>query len=92
VTGQYLSGENKWASRWANGAIGNTTTASPRPERRLLEPQKVADLLCLSAEDVKQLVATGQITPILIRGQLRFDSLDIDGLIESYKRTAKRHQ
>ena len=61
-----------------------------RDERRLLTRDEVLALLNLSNEKVDQLINTRQITAIRIAGEERFDSRDIDQLIESYKSTASR--
>jgi hypothetical protein len=58
--------------------------------RRLLERNEVIGMLSVSPENLQQLIATRQLTPIRIAGNERFDSWDVDGLIESYKRTAMR--
>lgn len=47
-------------------------------------------LLHLNEEQVQFLINTRQITRIRIAGEQRFDSRDIDQLIESYKTTAQR--
>ena len=51
---------------------------------------EVLGLLNVDADDLRKLTETGQLTPIRIAGKERFDSLDIDGLIETYKQTARR--
>jgi hypothetical protein len=61
-----------------------------RAERRLLLRGDVHSLLQLSPEKVQQLINTRQITVLLIAGEERFDSKDLDQLIESYKSTAAR--
>lgn len=58
--------------------------------RRLLKRDEVIEMLNVSAENLQQLIATRQLTPIRIAGNERFDSWDIDGLIDSYRRTAMR--
>jgi hypothetical protein len=59
-------------------------------ERRLLQREEVADLLQLSDADLQELINTRQLAEIRIRGQARFDSADVYGLIDSYKRTQSR--
>ena len=88
---QSLSGEHNSPLGKADTAGGEVVPAGVgSTERRLLEPHKAAYLLCLSDEEVTELVATGQIMPIRISGKDRFDSWDIDGLIGTYKHTAMR--
>jgi hypothetical protein len=61
-----------------------------RDERRLLIRSEVVRLLHLSDEKVQQLINTRQITALRIAGEERFDSQDLDLLIDSYKATAAR--
>lgn len=73
-----------------------TTHAYPTQQfnamnRRLFERDHVTEVLALSDEAVQQLIDTKQITAIRIAGQERFDSMEVFGLIDSYKRTAMRH-
>jgi len=58
--------------------------------RRLLERSAVIEMLNVTSESLQQLIDTRQLTPIRIAGNERFDSWDVDDLIESYKRTATR--
>lgn len=58
--------------------------------RRLYRPDELPTILSLSSDQVASLEATGQITPILICGQKRFLSQEIDGLINTYLHVAKR--
>ncbi|WP_183812397.1 hypothetical protein [Tunturibacter empetritectus] len=61
-----------------------------RDERRLLLRSDIESLLQLPEEKVQQLINTRQITALRIAGEERFDSRDLDQLIESYKSTAER--
>ena len=61
-----------------------------RGERRLLLRSEVESLLQLSEDKVQQLINTHQITAIRIQGEERFDSRELDLLIETYKKTAQR--
>ena len=61
-----------------------------RGERRLLLRGDVQSLLQLSEDQVQLLISTRQITMIRIQGEDRFDSRDLDLLIETYKKTAQR--
>ncbi len=61
-----------------------------RDRRRLLLRSDVESLLQLSEDQVQQLINTRQITVIRIRGEYRFDSSELDLLIETYKETAQR--
>jgi hypothetical protein len=58
--------------------------------RRLLTREEVHMQLGLDSEQVQFLINTRQITRIRIAGEERFDSREIDGLIDSYKATAQR--
>jgi hypothetical protein len=61
-----------------------------RQERRLLQREEVATLLQLDDADLQELIDTRQLTEIRIRGQERYDSADVYGLIDSYKKTQSR--
>ena len=61
-----------------------------RGERRLLLRSEVESLLQLSDDKVQQLINTRQITAIRIQGEERFDSRELELLIETYKKTAQR--
>lgn len=75
----------------ANDAqTSNSQNSRSRCLRQLLERNEVMAMLKLNDDELQQLVATRQITPIRIVGKERFDSWDIDGLLDSYKRTAMR--
>jgi hypothetical protein len=63
---------------------------TPRVQRRLLIRHEVMWLLQLSDEKLQVLIDTRQITVIRISGEERFDSKDVDQLIDSYKATAAR--
>lgn len=58
--------------------------------RRLLVREEVQATLQLPDEKVQHLIDTRQILALRIAGEERFDSLDIDRLIESYRTTASR--
>jgi hypothetical protein len=58
--------------------------------RELLTRDEVATRLRLGVEKVDRLVATKQLTPILICGEMRFDSADVVTLIMTYKAVAER--
>jgi hypothetical protein len=62
----------------------------PRDQRRLLVRDQVISLLQLSDEKTQELINTRQITAIRIKGEERFDSRELDLLIETYKQTAQR--
>jgi len=59
-------------------------------ERRLYNGDELPGLLQLSKEQIDRLVTTGQLRPIRICGEVRFDSHELDALIEIYKQIAKR--
>lgn len=62
----------------------------PEPCRRLYQKGDLPDLLQLNPEQIDRLIRTGQICPIQICGETRFDSHEIDSLIETYKQVQKR--
>ena len=74
----------------------NTSSSQPMvrsavgKERRLLLREEVLSNLQLPEEKIQQLIDTRQITVIRISGEERFDSKDIDQLIDFYKATAAR--
>ena len=59
-------------------------------QRRLLVRDDVLAILNLSDDGVQQLINTRQIQPLRIAGEERYDSRDLDNLIEAYKATASR--
>ena len=61
-----------------------------RVQRRLLTRQEATSQLQLSDEQFQLLINTRQITVIRITGEERFDSCDLDQLIDSYRATAAR--
>ena len=58
--------------------------------QRLMERNEVELYLSLDGTKVQWLIDTRQITVIRMRGEDRFDSRDLDLLIETYKKTAHR--
>ena len=66
------------------------TTTRCAGQRRLLQRKEVCAILQLENEQFQSLVNTRQITLIRIAGAERFDSSDIDRLIDGYKATASR--
>ena len=58
--------------------------------KRLMTRSEVDRYLDLSRDQVQSLIATRQITLIRIKGEDRFDSRELDLLIETYKKTAQR--
>jgi hypothetical protein len=62
----------------------------PKHERRLYEPEELPAVLDLNQEQVDLLVRTGQLRSIRIWGETRFDSNELDQLIETYKQIANR--
>lgn len=75
----------------ADAAPENATRlATKRTDRRLLRRAEIQEILELSEEQVQYLINTRQITAIRIAGEERFDSRDIERLIDGYKATASR--
>jgi len=58
--------------------------------RRLYQPAELPTLLQLSQEQIDFLVRTGQLKSIRIAGEERFDSHELDELIQTYKQIAER--
>ena len=67
-----------------------SNTGCTRSHRRLLCRAAVLDVLQLPEEKVEHLVATRQLTPLRLAGEERFDSRDVDRLIDTYITTASR--
>lgn len=62
-------------------------------ERRLLQKSDLVAILQLTEPKVNWLIETQQIRPILLCGEERFDSKEIDRLIATYQQIAERkHQ
>jgi hypothetical protein len=68
----------------------NALGGSAGVQRRLLIREEAMWLLHLSDEQFQLLINTRQIAVIRIVGEERFDSHDLNQLIESYKATAAR--
>ena len=60
--------------------------------RRLLQRTDLIALLQLPEPKVQWLVDTHQIQPLLLCGEERFDSRELDELIETYKQIAQRKE
>jgi len=58
--------------------------------RRLYLPSELPEILRLTPEQIDHLVRTGQLRPIRICGEDRFDSRELDALIETYKQISSR--
>ena len=58
--------------------------------KQLLSPQEVEKMLSIEAEDLRWLVETGQLSEIVIRGKVRFDSDDVAMLVRTYRRVQRR--
>jgi hypothetical protein len=69
---------------------GDAVSNLARPRRRLLIRPEVLQMLQLTDEQVQGLLNTRQIVPIRIAGEERFDSRDLERLIDSYRTTALR--
>lgn len=59
-------------------------------QRRLLDRSELIYMLNLSEDKVEHLIDTRQVTPLRIEGEVRFDSMDIDNMIHTYRLTAQR--
>jgi excisionase family DNA binding protein len=59
-------------------------------DRRLYAGAELPELLNLSPEQIDRLVKTGQLRALRICGEVRFDSHELDALIETYKQIERR--
>lgn len=59
-------------------------------ERRLLQKADLMPLLQLPEPKVQWLIDTKQIRPLLLCGEVRFDSKELDRLISTYQQIAER--
>jgi hypothetical protein len=59
-------------------------------DRRLYQPAELPTVLQLSQEQINWLTNTGQLNPIRIAGEIRYDSRELDALIDTYLQIAKR--
>jgi hypothetical protein len=59
-------------------------------DHRLYRPAELPTMLQLSQEQIDFLVRTGQLNSIRIAGEVRFDSRQLDALIDTYVQIAKR--
>jgi predicted DNA-binding transcriptional regulator AlpA len=59
-------------------------------DRRLYLAGELPALLQLSQEQIDRLVKTGQLRALRIAGEVRFDSNELDELIETYKQIERR--
>jgi hypothetical protein len=69
---------------------GNVVGSENSTGRRLLIRPEVLQMLQLTEEQVQGLINTRQITALRIAGEERFDSRDLERLIDTYKATALR--
>jgi hypothetical protein len=59
-------------------------------DRRLYQQIDLPGALQLSQEQIGWLISTGQLNPIRIAGEVRFDSRELDALIDTYLQITKR--
>jgi hypothetical protein len=64
----------------------------PQSDRRLYLPEELPAVLQLNQEQVDLLVRTGQLRPIRICGELRFNARELDSLIQTYQQIADRKE
>jgi len=60
------------------------------PARLLYHQAELPEVLQLPEEEVGWLIKTGQLRSILIAGEVRFTSRELDALIATYEQIAKR--
>lgn len=61
-------------------------------DRRLYQQAELPSVLQLQQEQIDWLVKTGQLNPIRIAGETRYDSREIDALIGTYIQISKRRK
>jgi hypothetical protein len=71
-------------------ASGNAVGSENRTGRRLLIRPEVLQMLQLTETQVQGIINTRQIIALRIAGEERFDSRDLERLIDTYKTTALR--
>ena len=59
-------------------------------DRRLYQSAELPGVLQLTQEQTDWLIRTGRLNPIRVAGEVRFDSRELDNLINSYIQIAKR--
>jgi hypothetical protein len=59
-------------------------------QKQLLTPEEVKKTLSIEDSDLCWLVETGQLSEIVIRGKVRFDSEDVAMLVRTYRRIQRR--
>jgi hypothetical protein len=59
-------------------------------QRRLYQPIDLPALLQLNQQEIDWLIKTAQLNPMRIAGEIRFDSRQVDALIDTYLQVAKR--
>ena len=59
-------------------------------DRRLYLAVDLPAVLQLTTEQTDWLIRTGQLNPIRIAGEVRFDSRELDALIDTYAQIARR--
>ena len=59
-------------------------------QRRLLQKADLLAILQLPAPEVQWLIDTHQLRPLLLCGEERFDSKELDRLISTYQQIAER--
>jgi hypothetical protein len=65
-------------------------TVSGTQQRRLLQKADLIQLLQLPESKVQWLIDTHQIRSLLLCGEQRFDSLELDRLIATYQQISER--
>ena len=61
-------------------------------ERRLYDIAELPSLLKLSLNQVNSLIRTDQLRPLRICGEVRFDSKEVELLIETYQQISHRNK
>ena len=95
MNGEFISvdGANRPLDAPAASADDQTLPGTLPPnhfQRQLLRHEQVCVVLQLNPEQVQFLINTQQIVRIRIAGEERFDTRDLDRLIDTYKATALR--
>jgi hypothetical protein len=95
MNGEFISvdGANRPLDAPTANGDGQTLPGTLPPnhfQRQLLRHEQVCVVLQLNPEQVQFLINTQQIVRIRIAGEERFDTRDLDRLIDTYKATALR--
>jgi hypothetical protein len=90
--GQSPVPENQLNSSLTSRPGSSSGLTGDRPVRRLLRRLDAQEYLQLTADQLQKLIDTGQITLLIVVGQERFDTHQIDRLVDIYRTTEERRR